>query len=211
MNELAVNWESTYNELVGAANSIKAIEDEGTNALVADLGATINQTIKDMEAAQAEEVAPHQAKIDAIKDRYKAWIPKLRQTVNHLRDLVVSYKRSLEMKRLEALKAEEEARKKAEIAEKRGEAPPPQIRAAVPPPAPNVSRGAFGKATVKKVWTVDLIDLKLLARAVADGRIPENVLAIQKANLTALGRGGMTFDPAKDGVKVYQKETTSFG
>jgi hypothetical protein len=207
MGNPAINWGSTFDELVGAANNIKKIEDEGTNAIVADLGTSMNQTIKDMEAAQKSEIAPHQEKIDAIKDRYKEWIPPLKKAVSRLRGLVVDYKRKLEVERAEALKKEEEARKK----DAEGQEPPTGIREAAPPPPKNVSTGAFGKSTVKKVWVAELVDMKKLAAAVAEGRIPEDVLLVQKQKLTALGRGGVKFDPESDGVKVYQKETTSFG
>lgn len=102
--------------------------------------------------------------------------------------------------------AEEEARRAEQ--EARQAAPLPIVAPAVLRPATTI-RGQSGSVTSRQIWDYEVEDLRRLARAVADGRAPVDLIQISPELGKMVRRKD---DPLRDlpGVRIFQKDSTGF-
>ncbi len=105
------------------------------------------------------------------------------------------------MKKMSGDAGEETAKVVVEQAEKR-------VEKAAAPARVAVSRGAQSAVSVSKTWAVEIKDIKLLALAVAEGRLPITSIEPNMRALTAAGRAGGV-EKEVDGVRYFQKISTT--
>lgn len=104
------------------------------------------------------------------------------------------------MKKMSGDAGEETAKVVVEQAEKR-------VEKAAAPAKVAVSRGSQAAVSVSKTWAVEIKDIKLLALAVAEGRLPITSIEPNMRALTAAGRAGGV-EKEVDGVRYFQKIST---
>lgn len=105
------------------------------------------------------------------------------------------------MKKMSGDAGEETAKVVVEQAEK-------AVKKAAAPARVAVSRGAQANVSVSKTWAVEIKDIKLLALAVAEGRLPITSIEPNMRALTAAGRAGGV-EKEVDGVRYFQRVSTT--
>ena len=105
------------------------------------------------------------------------------------------------MKKMSGDAGEETAKVVVEQAEKR------EVKAAAPAKVA-VSRGSQASVSVSKTWAVEIKDIRALALAVAEGRLPVTSIEPNMRALTAAGRAGGV-EKEVDGVRYFQRVSTT--
>ena len=105
------------------------------------------------------------------------------------------------MKKMSGDAGEETAKVVVEQAEK-------AVKKAAAPAKVAVSRGSQANVSVSKTWAVEIKDIKLLALAVAEGRLPITSIEPNMRALTAAGRAGGV-EKEVDGVRYFQRVSTT--
>jgi len=83
-----------------------------------------------------------------------------------------------------------------------------RVEKAAAPAKVAVSRGRQAAVSVQKTWAVEIKDIRALALAVAEGRLPVNVIEPNMRALTAAAREGGV-EKEVDGVRYFQKISTA--
>jgi hypothetical protein len=188
------------------------IKDEETLARATDMISQIRGLENRLEDARKEAIEESRSFTDAVNGKVREWRNPLKDAGQILSRKILDFRRVLEQKRREA---EEKARKEAERlqaklnkkAEKTG-APPVEVPAPVVPKTSNVTRGSVGKAAGRKTWKVRLTDIKALAKAVAEGEAPQELLQFNEnfGNQLARASKGARKIP---GVEFFEQESLS--
>ncbi len=105
------------------------------------------------------------------------------------------------MKKMSGDAGEETAQVVVEQAEKR-------VEKAQAPAKVAASRGSQATVSVQKTWAVEIKDIKLLALAVAEGRLPVTMIEPNMRALTAAAREGGV-EKEVDGVRYFQRVSTA--
>ncbi len=105
------------------------------------------------------------------------------------------------MKKMSGDAGEELAEKVTEQAEKR-------VEKAAAPAKVAASRGSQASVSVTKTWAAEVKDIRALALAVAEGRLPTNVIEPNMRALTAAAREGGV-EKEVDGVRYFQRVSTA--
>jgi len=105
------------------------------------------------------------------------------------------------MKKMSGDAGEETAKVVVEQAEKR-------VEKAAAPAKVAISRGRQASVSVQKTWAVEIKDIKLLALAVAESRLPITMIEPNMRALIAAGREGGV-EKEVDGVRYFQRVSTA--
>ena len=213
------NYNLEVTAMAAQAAEITEVTD-GNQQIVIDLGAAMNKLAREIDAERKETGEPHRAALKAIQDTFKPMLDVLETHVDRLKRLFGVWKQKLadaaEAKRLELAAVEAARQKAAAEAEATGQEPEPAppIREVAPPPPQNVARGAFGKATGRKVWKAEVTDLPLFLTALLNNQIPilklESVLTVNLETLKTAARLNHKFDPSRHGIRTWQEEEQAF-
>ncbi len=101
------------------------------------------------------------------------------------------------MRKMSGSAGEETAEVIVQQAEKR-------VEKAAAPARVAISRGRQSSVSTAKTWAVEIMDIKLLALAVAEGRLPVTMIEPNMRALIAAGRTGGV-EKEVDGVRYFQK------
>lgn len=170
----------------------------------------IQAMLKALDATRADIVGPYRKLTEAINAFFKNLGERLKQRQLEFNNALVVWRRKEEekaRKEQERIRRQQEklmeAQRKAEReAEGRGEGPPPvaPMPKFITPKPDKVKRTASGATHTWIDYEIEVVDMKALARAVADGVIPDKVLDIRQAEMKGLARAGIKIP----GVKVTE-------
>ena len=211
----ATNAESFLSE----AENMEIASPSDANSAAA-IAKTISQKAKELDSERKAITNP----LDESKKRtmalFKVPIDSLNQAVSIIRGKVTKYQLDLEKKaREEQAALDEKARKEREKLEKRAEAAAAKgqtekAEALTEQAATQVvtHQAVIPKtkgASVSKTWVGEVVDIKALCGAIADGRVPASFVApVDKAiNDYARATKGSIESP---GINFYEKSNTSF-
>jgi len=180
-------------ELVSDA-SVLTIKDQVSLQAAADLLAEVKGAAKQLDGLKAVFVTPLETAAKRAKNLFKPLSDLLEAAERHLKDATKAY---LESERAKELKASQ-----ARLAEAIDGTSTPKAAAAVaattyvapPPKAAGVSMAMH--------WTYKVDDLVALARAVADGTVPDTFLQVNSGAVQAAIRAGTREVP---GLRIVQE------
>ncbi len=189
------------------------VNDEQSESHAIDIGKTITDTIKELDADRRSLVDPLNKVVKDINARYKPYTDALKRGQDELRRRLLERKQEMQriaQREAEARQAEMEA-KALELAAERetsGDiiAAEAQIdrtaRITVKPAAAPAVTGVItnAKASIQKKWKPRIIDLSALAKAYPD------TVQVKESAIMALFRAGIKNIP---GVEFYQEESVS--
>lgn len=120
-------------------------------------------------------------------------------------------KRQREIQQQQQREAEEAALLAAEKAEKAGDAATSEAilnmasEVEQPPAKPDIGRGSLtgAAAVATKVWTGEVIDMKLVCKAIAESRLPADLVVIPTSKLNELARAWHAKDPELEELQMY--------
>jgi hypothetical protein len=224
MNDLAIFDEVEMLTIQADAFRVKAeamvIESDETVIGATNLLGFIKQSKKQFEDKRTGYVKPLNDQVKAVNDAFKTITAPLDSAETILKQKVLIYNREQEKKRQEEIARIERERKEAEerqrVLEAEHEArrlealitegeiipdlPPAEIALVeLPPELPTMTRTALGSATVKKVWTFEIIYPNL---------VPIVYLTIDEKKIREAVRAGVREIP---GVRIYQDDQLAIG
>jgi hypothetical protein len=139
--------------------------------------------------------------VDAINAYFNSLTGKLKPRSGEFERVLLKWRRDQEEKEQERLRKarEEEARlaKEHEVAVEealdKGEPPPLPPAPVIPlkPKMTNVQAGAAGATHTAKDWEVEVYDMKALALAVGEGKVPVSVLDYRLKELKDVAKAGI--------------------
>lgn len=161
----------------------------------------VKDTIKVTDGIRKAIVAPYNKKVDVVNAFFRALTGKLKPKASELERACVKWRTDQERKereRLRKLREEEERKrrkyeKKVEEAAEKDEPPPPPPPAAAPirPRTSNVQVGERGSTHTFTDYEITVHDMKSLAKAVGEGKLPERVLDYRLKELKDLVKAGI--------------------
>lgn len=173
----------------------------------------IKATMKLVEQIRKEIVMPYNKQVDCVNAYFKKLTVKLSPKATEFERVLLKWRRDQEEKereRLRKLKEEEnkklaEHEKEVEAAIEKGQEPPPPPPVVIPikPRMNNVQAGEKGASYTAPDIEITVYDLKALALAVGEGRIPATVLDYKLKPLKDLAKAGIELPGCK--VEEVQK------
>ncbi|MBO9539657.1 hypothetical protein J7643_03595 [bacterium] len=175
--------------------SVLAIVDQPSLQAAADILAEVKGAAKQLDGLKAIFVTPLETAAKLAKNQFKPLTDLLDVTEKRLKEITKAY--------LEAERAKEVQAAQVRQSELIGSASAPEVAGiaatvptyvAPPPKAAGVS--------MAKHWTYDIEDIRVLARALADGTVPESYLQVNSGALQAAIRNGAREIP---GLRIFQE------
>ncbi|MBN1253960.1 MAG: hypothetical protein JXA50_01630 [Deltaproteobacteria bacterium] len=173
----------------------------------------IKATLKLIKQIREEIVAPFNKQVKCVNAYFKKLTVKLSPKATELERVLLKWRRDQEEKereRLRKLKEEQDKQqadyeREAEMAAGKGEEPPPPPPKVVliKPRMPNVQAGSKGASHSYTDWEVTVLDMKALAKAAAEGKVPVTVLDYKLKPLKDLAKAGIELPGCK--VEEVQK------
>ncbi len=161
----------------------------------------VKKTTKEIEEIRKAIVGPFNKQVDAINAYFKSLAGKLAPTAGEFERALLRWRRDQEVKEQERLrKAKEEEDRRAkkhetavEEALDKGEMPPPPPAPVIPikPKMSNVQASEAGKTHTAKDHDVEVYDMKALAKAVGEGKVPVSVLDYKLKALKDAAKAGI--------------------
>ena len=193
-------------DLVKMLNSRRRKLEDTRTSLVAPL----NKVVKDINAL----FKTPRDRIDQIVQSAKKHMNRFAQAQQAIADAKARREReeaaaerkeaedlAVAMKKMSGSAGEETAEVITQQAEER------VVKAAAPAKVA-ISRGRDSAVSVQKTWAVEIIDIRALALAVAEGRLPITMIEPNMRALTAAAREGKV-EKEVDGVRYFQRVSTA--
>lgn len=193
-------------DLVKMLNSRRRKLEDKRTSLVAPL----NKVVKDINAL----FKTPRDRIDQIVQSAKKHMNRFAQAQQAIADAKARREReeaaaerkeaedlAVAMKKMSGSAGEETAEVITQQAEER------VVKAAAPAKVA-ISRGRDSAVSVQKTWAVEIIDIRALALAVAEGRLPITMIEPNMRALTAAAREGKV-EKEVDGVRYFQRVSTA--
>jgi len=189
-----------------AQAKVLTIRDDGQEKRYSEMFVQARKLEKALDARRRYYTDPLDREKKSIKAFFDSLAEPVRKKITELDGVLRKWR----------VHKEEEARKSREKAEKErqriqtklekqgmGDIQVPEI---ITPKRETTTRTESGTVSERKTWKVEVIDIKTLCRAVADGEVPVECVEAKIGNLQALARMGRRTIP---GCRVWQE--TSIG
>jgi len=185
-------------KLVDQAKAFKIDSEETQRNAVAFLG-QIKTAAKGLEKKRDEIVDEPNSFVRAVRGLVKSFTDKLADAEISLKDKVLAYNRTLELKRQEqealARKETEKLQKKLDReAEKKG-LDPVQLPTPIIPKTPPITRTETGTAFTKKYWTFKIVD---------EAQIPREYLVASDIKIRDAIKAGIR---EIIGIEIFEQES----
>lgn len=204
------------------------ITTEEELADVGDLVKMLNGRRKKLEEKRTSLVSPLNKVVKDINELFKAPRDRIDEIVQAAKKHMNNFARAQQAiadakakrEREEAQKEREEAARLAESMKKMSgdageetaavvvEQAEKRVEKAAAPAKVAVSRGRQAAVSVQKTWAVEIKDIRALALAVAEGRLPVTMIEPNMRALTAAAREGGV-EKEVDGVRYFQRVSTA--
>jgi len=189
-----------------ARTKVLTIKDDGQEKQYSEMLIQAKSVEKALDTRRRHYTDPLNQEVKAIKAMFDQLAHPVKKKVIEIEGVIRKWRiHKAEEERKARERAErEQARIRARL-EKQGmtEVPVPTI---VTPRRETITRTESGAIHERKTWKVEVEDIRVLARAVADGQIPPHCIQPVISNLQALARQGVTNIP---GCKVWQETSIS--
>jgi len=217
-------------DIAAFGDTVEAIDitTEEELADVGDLVKMLNGRRKKLEEKRDSLVRPLNKVVKDINELFKAPRDRIDSIVQTAKKHMNNFARAQQAiadakakrEREEAQKEQDEAARLAESMKKMSgdagaetaavvvEQAEKRVEKAAAPAKVAVSRGRQAAVSVQKTWAVEIKDIRALALAVAEGRLPVNVIEPNMRALTAAAREGGV-EKEVDGVRYFQKISTA--
>lgn len=191
-------YSTGVDKLVDQARAFRIDSEETQKGAVAFLG-QIKTAAKGLEKKRDEIVDEPNSFVKAVRGLVKSFTDKLADAEISLKDKVLTYNRTLELKRQEqealARKETEKLQKKLDKgAEKKG-LDPVQLPTPIIPKTAPVTRTETGTAFTKKLWTFKILD---------ETQIPREYLVASDTKIRDAIKGGIRDIP---GLEIFEQES----
>ena len=204
------------------------ITDEEELGQVGDLVKMLNGRRQKLEDKRDSLVRPLNTVVKDINALFKVPRDRIDDIVGkakkHMNRFVQAQAAIAEAKRKRELEEAEKERKEAEdlaaamkkmsgdageeLAEAVVEQAEKRVEKAAAPAKVAISRGRQAAVSTQKTWAVEIKDIRALALAVAEGRLPVTMIEPNMRGLIAAGRTGGV-EKEVDGVRYFQKISTA--
>ena len=217
-------------DIAAFGDTIEAIDitTEDELADVGDLVKMLNGRRRKIEDKRKSLVGPLTKVVKDINELFKAPRDRIDEIVGAAKKHMNNFARAQQAiadtkarrEREEAQKEREEAARLAESMKKMSgdageqtgavvvEQAEKRVEKAAAPAKVAVTRGRDSSVSVQKTWAVGIIDIKLLALAVAEGRLAVTMIEPNMRALTSAARAGGT-EKEVDGVRYFQRISTA--
>lgn len=211
-------------DIAAFAGTIESIDvcDEETQGQMGDFVKMMNSRRRKIEDKRTSLVKPLNGVVNDINDLFKGPRERIDQLIAMAKGKMDSFAQAQQMIAEAARKAEQEAAEKDRLeaqeladalAKKVGkeEAAPVQVvveqaekrvEEAAAPAQVKVNRGMDSSISTVKTWKAEVIDVLLIAKGVASGRLPVDVLEVNMRALNDISKE-MKQDIEVDGVHYY--------
>jgi type I site-specific restriction endonuclease len=216
-------------DIAAFGDTIEAIDitSEEELADVGDLVKMLNGRRRKIEDKRTSLVAPLNKVVKDINELFKAPRDRIDQIVQAAKKHMNNFARAQQAiadakarrEREEAQKERDEAARLAESMKKMSgdageetaavvvEQAEKRVEKAAAPAKVAVSRGRESAVSVQKTWAAQVTDIRKLALAVAEGRLPVTMIEPNMRALVAAARAGGV-EKEVDGVRYFQKVST---
>jgi hypothetical protein len=200
-------------DLVTKAKELK-VETEENNQLAVGMVTTSKKLAKAIEQKKTELTKEPREFVTDVGNFCKTFTSKLKTIEDILGQKITEYRKIQEQKRREAEALARKETEKLQVklnknADKKGIEAPQVLAPIIPKEAP-VTRTETGSAYARKVWTYQVLDLKLLPEKYFDQlwELVRNkeIPAVNKSIMADINQG-MREIP---GLRIYEEEKTSF-
>lgn len=213
-------------DIAAFGDTVEGIDITTENELVdvGDLVKMLNGRRSQLEDKRKSLVGPLNKVVNDINELFRKPRDRIDEIVGfakkHMNNFVRAQQAIADAKRR---REQEEARKEREEAEKLAESmrkmsgsageetaqvvveqAERRVEKAAAPARVAISRGRQSSVSTAKTWAVEIKDIKLLALAVAEGRLPVTMIEPNMRALIAAGRTGGV-EKEVDGVRYFQK------
>jgi hypothetical protein len=199
------NWNALSIKAERIADAIAVDCDEEEQAAIDSL-AEIKRFMKEVEDARKSQVDPFNKLVKRVNDIFRPIGDGLTNSESVIKNKIKVWRTKKEEIRL-AEERKRQAEYQKQIAEEQAKAKKEKREAEIvlPPPAviQTVTKGTTSTAPTRKTWKAEIVDAKLLIKAIADGVVPMEAIEIKAAFLNTQARAYKR-DGVYPGVKFFE-------